>query len=136
MLNLVGLLDLNANADGVDTGLDEDSFVFVSRNVQRRKEDFGRCLGLNLGDVVTLDGLRGKVGQRQRGREAAAYALQVRAEGLRLQVRASQLAGLFNPQYNNESVCRLTMAAIAMRQISRARCLNRRLQTLVVPRRG
>lgn len=32
MLNLVCLLDLDANPDGIDAGLDKNPLVFVSRN--------------------------------------------------------------------------------------------------------
>jgi hypothetical protein len=41
VLDLVSLLDLDANAHAVDAGLDEDALVLVSRNRQGRQEDLG-----------------------------------------------------------------------------------------------
>lgn len=41
MLDLIGLLDLDTDADGVDAGLDQDTLVLVSRNGQGLEEDFG-----------------------------------------------------------------------------------------------
>lgn len=84
VLDLVCLLDLDAYPHAVDAGLDEDSLVLVSRNDQRVQEDFGGGLGLDLGDIVTLRGLRCEVGQAEGGRETAPHALEVGAEGLRL----------------------------------------------------
>lgn len=84
VLNLVGLLDLDADADRVDAGLDEDALVLVAGNRQRRQEHLGRRLGLDLGDIVPFSRLRGKVGQREGRRQTAPDALEVRAEGLRL----------------------------------------------------
>lgn len=61
VLNLVCLLDLDADADRVDARLDEDALVFVARNRQRSEEDFGRGAGLDLGDIVPLGRLRGEI---------------------------------------------------------------------------
>jgi hypothetical protein len=41
MLDFVGLLDLDADTDGVDARLDQDTFILVSRNSQGLEEDFG-----------------------------------------------------------------------------------------------
>jgi hypothetical protein len=38
MLNLIGLLDLDADSDGVYARLDKDALVLVARNRQRLKE--------------------------------------------------------------------------------------------------
>ena len=84
MLNLIGLLDLDADAHGVDARLDQDALVFVARNRQWGQEDLRRCLGFDLGDIVPLGGLRGEVGQRQRSCQGASDALEVRPQGLRL----------------------------------------------------
>lgn len=84
VLDLVGLLDLDADADTVDAGLDEDALVFVARNRQGRQQHFGRCLRLNLGHVVPLRRLRRKVGQAERSRKTAPHRLEVRPEGLGL----------------------------------------------------
>lgn len=62
MLNLVGLLDLDADANRIDTGLDQDTLVLVSRNCQWLQEDLWGCLCLNLRDIVSLGSLRSKVG--------------------------------------------------------------------------
>lgn len=84
MLNLIGLLDLDADTDGVDAGLNQDTLVLVARNGQGLQQDLGRRLGLNLWNIVSLGGLGSKVGECERGGQAAAYALQVGSEGLRL----------------------------------------------------
>lgn len=39
VLDLISLLDLEADAHTIDAGLDEDAFVLVARNRQRRQED-------------------------------------------------------------------------------------------------
>lgn len=41
VLNFVGLLDLDADTNRVDAGLDQDTLVLVSRNSQGLEEDFG-----------------------------------------------------------------------------------------------
>lgn len=84
VLDLVGLLDLDADAHRVDARLDEDPLVLVAGYRQGRQEHFGRRLGLDLGDIVSLGRLGGEVGERQRGRQAAPYALEVRPKRLRL----------------------------------------------------
>ncbi|USP81143.1 hypothetical protein yc1106_08417 [Curvularia clavata] len=84
VLNLVCLLDLDAYSYTVDTGLDVYTFILVSRHGKRVQDDLRRACSLNLGDIVTLRGLRGKVGEREGGRERRAHALEVWAEGLGL----------------------------------------------------
>ncbi len=103
VLNLVGLLNLDAYSDGVDAGLNEDALVFVARNRQGRQEHLGRCLGLDLGDIVPLGRLRGKVGERQGGRQAAADALQVGTEGLRLSSAIRQHEKEFETDFAGEN---------------------------------
>lgn len=80
VLNLVGLLDLDADADRVDARLDQDSLVLVAGNGQGREQHLGGGLGLDLGDIVALSGLGGEVGERQGGNQAASYALEVRPQ--------------------------------------------------------
>ena len=53
-LNLIGLLDLDADPHGVDARFDQDSCVLVTRNRQRSKEDLGRGLGFDLGELCHL----------------------------------------------------------------------------------
>jgi hypothetical protein len=89
VLNLVCLLDLDAYPHAVDAGLNEHSLVLVSRNDQGVHEDFGGGLGLDLGHIVTFRRLRCEVGQGESSRETAPHALQVGAEGLRLDARVS-----------------------------------------------
>lgn len=62
MLNLVCLLDSDADADAVDAGLDEDALVLIAGDGQRVEKNFGRGLGFDLGDIVTFRRLRGEVG--------------------------------------------------------------------------
>ena len=66
-LDLVGLLDADADADAVDAGLDEDTLVLVPGDGQGVQQDLGGGLGLDLGDIVTLGGLGGEIGQTQGG---------------------------------------------------------------------
>lgn len=84
LLDFVGLLDFDADADAVDARLDEDTLILVARNGQRGQEDLGRCASLNLGDIVSLSSLGSEVGEAEGGRETAAHSLEVGAEGLRL----------------------------------------------------
>lgn len=78
--DLIGLLDLDADADRVDAGLNQHPLVLVTRNDKGRQDDLGRRLGFDLGDVVPLGGLRGEVGQGQGGSQAASHALEVRPQ--------------------------------------------------------
>ena len=83
-LNLIRLLDLDAHAHRVDTGLDQDTLILVAGDGQRCKQNLGGGLGFDLWDIVTFGGLGGKVGERERSCQAASDALEVRTEGLRL----------------------------------------------------
>ena len=78
--NLVGLLDLDADADRVDARLDQDSLVLVTRNHKGGEDDLGGGLGFDLGDVMAFGGLGSKVGQGQGGSQAASHALEVRPQ--------------------------------------------------------
>lgn len=84
VLNLVCLLDLDAYSYTVDTWLDVYTLILVSRHGERIQDDLRRARSLNFGDIVTLRGLRGKVGEGESGRERRAHALEVWAEGLGL----------------------------------------------------
>ena len=75
MLDLVGLLDLDAASYAVDAGLDEDALVLVAGNREGRQQHLGRRAGLDLGDIVPLGGLGCKVGETEGGRQAAADGL-------------------------------------------------------------
>jgi hypothetical protein len=80
VLDLVGLLDLDADPYAVDAGLDEHALVLVARNGQGRQQHLGRRAGLDLGDIVPLGGLRCEVGEAEGGRQAAPDSLEVWAE--------------------------------------------------------
>lgn len=80
MLNLVCLLDLDAYAHAVDAGLDEHPLVLVSRDGERVQDDLGRARSLDFRDIVSLRGLRGKVGEGEGGCERGAHALEVRPQ--------------------------------------------------------
>ncbi len=67
VLNLVGLLDLDANSNAVDTGLDEHPLILVPSHRQRIQDHFGGCLGLDLRDIVPLRYLRCEGRERQSG---------------------------------------------------------------------
>lgn len=54
MLNLICLLDLDAYPDAVDAWLDQHPLVLVSGNGQRVQQNFGRCLRLYLGDIMSF----------------------------------------------------------------------------------
>jgi hypothetical protein len=61
VFDLVGLLDLDADTDAVDAGLDKDAFIVVSRDGQGVEQGLGGCGGLDLWDVVPLGDLGGEV---------------------------------------------------------------------------
>ena len=54
MLNFIGLLDFDADADAVDTGLNEDFLMVVSGHCQWIQKDLGRAGSLDLRDIVSL----------------------------------------------------------------------------------
>lgn len=68
MLNLVRLLDLDADPYAVDAGLYKNSLVLVASHRQGVENELGGGLGFNLGHIVSFGRLRGKVGQGERGR--------------------------------------------------------------------
>lgn len=80
VFNLICLLDLDAYAHTVDTGLDVHAFLGVPRHGERVQDDFGRARSLDLGDIVAFRGLGRKVGEGEGGCERRAHALEVRAE--------------------------------------------------------
>ena len=84
ILNLVRLLDPDADTHRVDARFDKDSLVFVSRDRHGRQYDLGRRPRLDLGDIVPLRRLRREVAEAQGRSEGTAYALEIWAERLRL----------------------------------------------------
>lgn len=52
IFDFVCLLDLDADADAVDTRLDENLFIFISRHCERIQQDFWRAGSFYLGYIV------------------------------------------------------------------------------------
>ena len=65
MLNLIRLLNLDANTHTINAGLYQNSFVFVSRDGKRIQEDFRRCLSLDFRHIVSFWCLRCEVWETQ-----------------------------------------------------------------------
>ncbi len=94
-LELVGLLEADANAHRVDRGLNQDLLLLLpaipvalelgTSNGDRIQEHFLALARFDLGLVVALDHLRGKVLQAQRSVERSADGVGVGLERLRLQ---------------------------------------------------
>lgn len=57
ILDFVGLLDTNADAHTVHTGLDQDPLALIAGHCERVQEHFGRTGGFDFGDIVSLGGL-------------------------------------------------------------------------------
>lgn len=57
VLNLIRLLDFDADAHTVYTGLDKYPFILIARNCERIQKDFGRGLRFDFGNVMSLRGL-------------------------------------------------------------------------------
>ena len=57
MLNLVCLLDLNADPDTVDAWLNKDSLVLIPGNGQGIQENLRGCLRLDLWNIVPFGSL-------------------------------------------------------------------------------
>lgn len=57
MLNLIRLLDLNADAHAVNTRLDKHSLVLISCDRKGVQKDFGRGPRFDFRDVVPFGGL-------------------------------------------------------------------------------
>ena len=89
VLDLVGLLDLDAYPYAVDAGLDEDPLILVAGDDNGVQENLGRGTGLDLGDIVSFGRLRREVGETKGGCQGAANSLEIRAERLGLVWRKS-----------------------------------------------
>ena len=84
VLDLVGLLDADADAGAVDARLDQHALALIARHVQRVQGQLRGRPRLDLGHVVPLRRLGGEVGERERGGERGAHAGEVGAERLGL----------------------------------------------------
>jgi hypothetical protein len=80
VFDLICLLDLDAYAHTVDTGLNVYTLMLVSRYGKRVQDDFGRAGSFDLWNIVAFGGLGRKVGEGEGGCERRAHALEVRAE--------------------------------------------------------
>ncbi len=89
LLNIIRLLNLDANPYTVDARLDQDPLILISCDNERIQQDFGGRLSFDFGDIVSFRGLRGEVGEAEGGGEGGAHALQVGSEGLRLSRRSA-----------------------------------------------
>lgn len=97
MLNLIRLLDLDADADGVDARLDEHPFVLVPGYRQRVQQHLRRLPGLDLGHIMAFGRLRGEVAQRDCGSQGRPHALEVWPQRLRLCEKAVLVSCGFAP---------------------------------------
>lgn len=77
MLDLVGLLDSDANTHTVHAGLNEDLLILITGNSQRIEEDFWGTGGLDLWNVMPLRRLGSEVGDGESGRERRPDALEI-----------------------------------------------------------
>lgn len=80
-LDFVGLLDGDADPDGVDARLDQDALLFVARNDDRIEEEFLAAPHLDLGFIVSLDDLRREVDETHRGGQCVPHSGQIGLEG-------------------------------------------------------
>lgn len=72
--DFVGLFDTDADADRIDTGLDEDLFALVAGDRKRLEQYFARRARLDFGLVMAFYHLRSKVLQRHRRGQCRAHA--------------------------------------------------------------
>lgn len=75
ILNIIRLLDFDANSHAVYAGLDQHPLVFVSRNRYWVEEDFRRGLRLDLRDIMSFGGLGCEVREAEGGCQGGADAL-------------------------------------------------------------
>ena len=64
VLNLIRLLDFDADSDGINAGFNQHLLVFISGNDQWIEDDLRRAISLNLWDIVSFRGLRCEVAER------------------------------------------------------------------------
>ena len=86
LLDLIGLLDGDRDADGVDGGLDQNAFLLVPRDDDRIEKQLRRFLDFDLRFVVTLHFLRREVLQAHGGLERPLHRQQIRFQSGRLKL--------------------------------------------------
>ena len=79
ILDVICLFYLDAHAHTIDRWLYQDLLILISGYVERVEEDLRGACGFDLGDIVALRGLGGKVGEGESGGQRRTYALEVRA---------------------------------------------------------
>lgn len=80
MFDFIRLLYTDAHTNTVNTGLDKDFLILVTRNGQGIEEEFGGRGSLDFRHVMSFGGLRSEVGNRKRRGQRRADALEVRAQ--------------------------------------------------------
>ena len=63
VLDLISLLDLDADAHGIDARLDQDFLIVIPRHGQWVEQNLWRARGLDFRHIVPLGSLRGEVGE-------------------------------------------------------------------------
>jgi hypothetical protein len=61
VLDLIRLLDLDANPHAIDARLDQDFLMIISGNSKWVQKDLGRTGGFDFGNIVPFCYLRGEV---------------------------------------------------------------------------
>ena len=80
MFDFIRLLYTDAHTNTVNTGLDKDFLILVTRNGQGIEEEFGGRGSLDFRHVMSFGGLRSEVGNRKRRGQRRADTLEVRAQ--------------------------------------------------------
>jgi hypothetical protein len=78
ILDLVGLLDLDRHADGVDGGFDEHTLILIPGHCQWVQKHLWRLAGFDLRYVVAFYCLRRKVAERHCRGQGGSHAFEVR----------------------------------------------------------
>lgn len=101
---------MDANAHTVHTGFDQDPLALIAGHCERVQEHFGRTGSFDFGDIMSLGGLGCEVRYGESRRQGGSDALEVRAEGLRLNCQLGVEVGYVY-------AFRLTMLMIGQRDI-------------------
>lgn len=82
ILDFIRLLDTNANAHTIHTGLDQDLLALIAGHCERVQEHFGRTGSFDFGNIMSLGGLGCEIRYRKSRRQGGSDALEIRTEGL------------------------------------------------------
>lgn len=86
MLDFIRLFYSDADTNTVHARFNEDLLVFVPGNRQGVEDKFWRATGFDLGYIVPFGGLRCEVGHCKGSGQGRPNALEIGAQGLRLEV--------------------------------------------------